>query len=162
MGSTTYMHIWRGASFKNKWIEAKKNNSNVLKGEIPWRNDKGTIKSTWNISLIYSFSENWAHPCTSQSKMMHFEKNLSGNCQAYALNTQNMTNSTLVSPFKMEYGWNFSISGLKMMMKSGHFYYWILIKSTNSVIEITWWAHGEISKIFFLDHFSSSFLGQKW
>ena len=57
MGLTTYMHIWRGASFKNKWlrIEAKKNNSNVLKGEIPWRNDKGTIKSTWNISLIYSF-----------------------------------------------------------------------------------------------------------
>ena len=30
-----------------------------------------------------------------------------------------MTNSTLVSPVKMEYGWNFSISGLKMMMKSG-------------------------------------------
>merc|ERR1739846_184714 len=29
-----------------------------------------------------------------------------------------MTNSTLVSPVKMEYGWNFSISGLKMMMKS--------------------------------------------
>ena len=30
-----------------------------------------------------------------------------------------MTNSTLVSPVKMEYGWNFSISGLKVMMKSG-------------------------------------------
>ena len=30
-----------------------------------------------------------------------------------------MTNSTLVSPVKMEYGRNFSISGLKMMMKSG-------------------------------------------
>ena len=30
-----------------------------------------------------------------------------------------MTNSTLVCPIKMEYGWNFSISGLKMMMKSG-------------------------------------------
>ena len=29
-----------------------------------------------------------------------------------------MTNSTLVSPVKMEYGWDFSISGLKMMMKS--------------------------------------------
>ena len=36
-----------------------------------------------------------------------------------------------------------------------HFYYWILIKSTNSVIKITRWAHGGISKIFFLDHFSS-------
>ena len=33
------------------------------------------------------------------------------------LNTQYMTNSTLVSPVKMEYGWNFSISSLKMMMK---------------------------------------------
>ena len=30
-----------------------------------------------------------------------------------------MTNSTVVSPVKMEYGWNFSISGLEMMMKSG-------------------------------------------
>ena len=36
-----------------------------------------------------------------------------------ALNTLYMTNSTLVSPVKMEYGWNFSISGPKMMMKSG-------------------------------------------
>ena len=35
------------------------------------------------------------------------------------LNTPYMTNSTQVSPVKMEYGWNFSISGLKMMMKSG-------------------------------------------
>ena len=31
------------------------------------------------------------------------------------LNTQYMTNSTLVSPVKMEYGWNFNISGLKMI-----------------------------------------------
>ena len=30
-----------------------------------------------------------------------------------------MRNSTLVSPGKMEYGWNFSISGLKFLMKSG-------------------------------------------
>ena len=77
-------------------------------------------------------------------------------------NTQYMTKSTLVSPFIMEKGWTFSISGLKMMMKSGlgkiflkflhaltmSFFYWILIKSTNSVIEITWWAHGGISKYF--------------
>ena len=35
------------------------------------------------------------------------------------LNTLYMTNSTLMSPVKMEYGWNFSVSGLKMMMKSG-------------------------------------------
>ena len=35
------------------------------------------------------------------------------------LNTQNMTNPTVVSPVKMEYGWNFSIFGLKLMMNSG-------------------------------------------
>ena len=35
------------------------------------------------------------------------------------INTQNMTNPTIVSLVKMEYGWNFSISGLKMMVKSG-------------------------------------------
>ena len=37
----------------------------------------------------------------------------------FIINTPNMTNSTLVSQVKMEYGWNFSIFGLKMMMKSG-------------------------------------------
>ena len=37
----------------------------------------------------------------------------------FAFNTQNMTNPTIVSPVKMEYGRNFSISGLKMMVKSG-------------------------------------------
>ena len=35
------------------------------------------------------------------------------------INRQYATYSTLVSPVKMEYGWNFSISGLIMMMKSG-------------------------------------------
>ena len=35
------------------------------------------------------------------------------------INTQYMTIPTIVSPVKMEYGWNFSISGLKMMVKSG-------------------------------------------
>ena len=35
------------------------------------------------------------------------------------LNTQNMTNPTIVYLVKMEYGWNFSISGLKMMVKGG-------------------------------------------
>ena len=44
---------------------------------------------------------------------------LKNTAQQQQLNTQFMTNSTLVSPVKMEYGWNFSISGLKMMMKSG-------------------------------------------
>ena len=35
------------------------------------------------------------------------------------LNTQYMTNLTTVYPVQMEYGWNFSIFGLKMMVKSG-------------------------------------------
>ena len=30
-----------------------------------------------------------------------------------------MTNLTIVRPVKLEYGWYFSISGLKMMVKSG-------------------------------------------
>ena len=30
-----------------------------------------------------------------------------------------MTNPTIVYPIKMEYGWNFSIYGLKIMVKSG-------------------------------------------
>ena len=30
-----------------------------------------------------------------------------------------MTNPTILCPVKMEYGWNFSIFGLKMMVKSG-------------------------------------------
>ena len=34
------------------------------------------------------------------------------------INTLYMTILTLVSPVKMEYGWNLSICGLKMMMKS--------------------------------------------
>ena len=40
-------------------------------------------------------------------------------CFSRILNTLYMTNSTLVSPVKVEYEWNFSISGLKMMVKSG-------------------------------------------
>ena len=39
---------------------------------------------------------------------------------SHSFNTQNMTNPTIMSPVKMEYGWNFSISGLKMWnVKSG-------------------------------------------
>jgi hypothetical protein len=30
-----------------------------------------------------------------------------------------MTNPAIVYPVKMEFGWHFSISGLKMMVKSG-------------------------------------------
>ena len=35
------------------------------------------------------------------------------------INTKYMTIPTIVSPVKMEYGWNFSISRLKMTLKSG-------------------------------------------
>ena len=46
-------------------------------------------------------------------------------CEFNILNTQYMTNSILVSPVKMEYGWNFRNSVLKMMMKSGlEKYFW--------------------------------------
>jgi hypothetical protein len=41
------------------------------------------------------------------------------------------------------------------VIKVSKIYTIFLIKSTNSVIKITWRAHGGISKIFFLDHFSS-------
>jgi hypothetical protein len=61
------------------------------------------------------------------------------------INTQYMTNSTLVSPAKMEYGWNFSISGLKMMMKSGlgktflkflllNLYFWSKFSNKNNMV----------------------------
>ena len=33
-----------------------------------------------------------------------------------------------------------------------YFYYWICTFDQNSVIKMTWWVHGGISKIFFLDH----------
>ena len=86
-----------------------------------------------------------------------------------SFNTQYMTNLTIVSPVKLEYGWNFSISGLKMMVKSGlekiflkfllaltmsflllNLYFW----STPPFYEVNsfnrkWWGHGGISKIFF-------------
>ena len=96
------------------------------------------------------------------------------------LNTQNMTDPTIVSPVKMEYGWNFSLSGLKIMMKSGlekmfvkflhgHVIFiaeFVLFTKTPPFYEVNsfykkWWSHGGILNIFFLDHFSPSFLSQK-
>ena len=51
------------------------------------------------------------------------------------------------------------------MRKKGHFYYWtcnsVLFYVVNSFIRKQL-AHGGISQYFFLDHFSSSFLRQKW
>ena len=86
-----------------------------------------------------------------------------------------LTNSTLVSPVKMEYGWNFSISGLKMMMKSGlgKIFLKFLHALTMSFLLLNFDQKYKFSnknnmvsawrnfKNIFLDHFSSSFLGQK-
>ena len=109
----------------------------------------------------------------SNLKQQKSEKNV-------LINTQYMTNPTIVSLVKMEYGWNFSISGLKLMVKSGleeiflKFLHvlpfsikWIyLIERRNfdrkyKFSNMTWLAPRGISKTFFLDHFSPSFLGQK-
>ena len=85
--------------------------------------------------ITYCLMTNWCLNCSN--RLFPF------------LNTQYMTNSTIVSRVKMEYGWNFSISGLKMMMKSGlekiflkflhvltmSFHYWICTFDQNSVIK---------------------------
>ena len=65
--------------------------------------------------------------------------------------------------------------GLIMMVKSGlekniskslhagdYPYFIKMPQITNSIIKVIIFPHGEISKYFFLDHFSPSFLGQKW
>ena len=54
--------------------------------------------------------------CRLRGRNMH---QISNEIRLRVLNTQYMKNSTLVSMVKMEYGWNSSISGLKMTMKSG-------------------------------------------
>ena len=92
------------------------------------------------------------------------------------LNKQYMTNRTIFSPVKMKYGWNFSISGLKIMVKSGlkkiflkflhaltmsflllNLYCWskflLSMRYLNS-FNRKWQAHGGISEIFLLDYFS--------
>ena len=94
---------------------------------------------------------------------------VSGSRLFLPLNTQYMTNPTIVYPVKMEYGWNFSISGIKMMVKSGLEFFFEISLCTHHFIFITefellikippfyevnsfnrkWLAHGEISKIFF-------------
>ena len=69
----------------------------------------------------------------------------------------------------MEYGPENNIFVQKMMVKSGlekiflkflHAYFMKVHKITYSVIKITIFLHGGISKLFFLDHFSPSFLDQ--
>ena len=86
----------------------------------------------------------------------------------YLLNTQNMTNPTILSPVKIEYVWNFSISGLKMMVKSGleKIFLKFLHALTMSFLLLNFDQEYKFSnknnmlstwrnfKIFFLDHFS--------
>ena len=47
-----------------------------------------------------------------------------------------MTNPTIVSPVKMEYGWSFSISGLKTMVKSGLEFFFVKFLHALSIIWI--------------------------
>ena len=75
---------------------------------LQWRNRRITCAS-WNKIKI---------KCSIKKPACRKYNNIK-KCAGIGLNTQYMTNSTLVSPVKMEYGWNFSISGLKLMMKSG-------------------------------------------
>ena len=109
-----------------------------------------TFFDVWTFTIKFRFSE----------KATKDEKNLPLQIWRYWVasnfNTQYMTNSTLVSPVKMEYGWNFSISGIKMMTKSGpgkiflkflhaltmlflllNFYFWSKFSNKNDMVS-TW------------------------
>ena len=66
-------------------------------------------------------------------------------CNSVFFNTQHMTNPTMSFLLSTEF---------VLMIKIPPFY------EVNS-FDRKWQAHGGISKIFFLDHFSPSFLGQK-
>ena len=80
-------------------------------------------KYLWFSNMIF-FSMAW--------NLIHCEKNvfieknhlsrisyLASEIFIKTINTKYMTIPTIVSPVKMEYGWNFSISRLKMTLKSG-------------------------------------------
>ena len=72
-----------------------------------------TAQKFWLVNKkIHSYLNDWSKKIAPKIQSAYF---IVWKC----FNRQYMTNSTLVSPVKMEYGWNFSISGLKMMMKSG-------------------------------------------
>ena len=125
-------------------------------------------KEWWKYLSCFVSKKTYWPPIVLVSKLLDF-------------NTQYMTNTTIVSPVKMEYGWNFSISSLKMMVKWSRKIIFEIPPCAHHVIFITeflllikippfyevnsfnrkWQAHGGISKIFFLDHFSPSLLAQK-
>ena len=88
----------------------------------------------------------------------------------------------LFLPSNWNLGKNFALTGelgqvhmekkyfqFSSMQEDGYFCYWIcdFFCETPPFYEVKWirrklLPHGGISKIFFLDHFSPSFLGQKW
>ena len=73
-----------------------------------------------------------------------------------ALNMSYLTDLYIVFTLKMESVYKNTIFGLKMMVKSGLEKF--ILKSLHAGSSL---PHGGISKLFFLDHFSPSFLGQK-
>ena len=75
------------------------------------------------------------------------------------LNMSYLTDSYIVFTLKMESVSKNTIPPCKRLLSQ----YLIKVpKITNSVIKITIFPHGGISKWIFLDHFSPSCLGQKW
>ena len=90
-------------------------------------------------------------------------------------NTSYMSDSDIVFTLKMESVSTNTIYGLKMIVKTGletlfwnpsmrensYFYYWICDFGHFYEVRKNSLPYGGISKIFFLDHFSGSFLGQK-
>ena len=94
----------------------------------------------------------------------------------YIFNTSYLTDSYIAFTLKMESVSQNTIFGQKLIVKSGldfffwnpsmredsHFFYWICDFGHFYEVRESSLPHGGISKRFFLDHFSPSFLGQKW
>ena len=81
--------------------------------------------------------------------------------------TQQMRNSTLTYPVKREYGCPTGIFLKTLCAERRSFFYWICNLEVSSFLWIKcigtkWLSQEGILKIFFLYHFSPSFLGQKW
>ena len=122
--------------------------------------------------------------CKSKSRLtMHTVIIIKSRSNYKILNKLYCCKTTLVYPLKMEYGWNLWLKSISMYMHHKHFYWYpsnpLCTLKVLSITEIAiscrsphfyevnwirrkWLAHGGIPKIFFLDHFSTSFLGQEW
>ena len=86
----------------------------VLKSKIFGQRSTYSKKTT----VFYEFNcWQFVKKCQNLIFKVNFQSKESSDL--FSINTQYMTNPTIVSPVKMEYGWNFRISGLKMMAKSG-------------------------------------------